>query len=167
MIPWPKFTATSFFETRSVFRRFRAKEPHHAENVYRKKCYLYRKTRRIRSVTTCNTTCASYLVRYILKDEKSGGPLPLSSSSSLHCVAFHTGIYAMVYIYIHIYPCAIVALLGPAPSRYSRNLDSGSQIRPLLPPSHYGTCFAFCFAGRVHPFLPSSSTSIEICIPTL
>ena len=46
MIPRPKYTNTSFFETRLAFRRFWVKETRHSENVFAEMCcYLYRKRR--------------------------------------------------------------------------------------------------------------------------
>ena len=42
IFPWPKYTKTSFFETRLAFRRFWVKEPRHSEKKVAEMYHLYR-----------------------------------------------------------------------------------------------------------------------------
>ena len=41
IILWPKYTITSVFETRLIFRRFLVMDPRHPENILAENCYLY------------------------------------------------------------------------------------------------------------------------------
>ena len=45
IIPWPKYTITSFCETRLAFRRFWVKESQFSEIVRADSCYICRRTR--------------------------------------------------------------------------------------------------------------------------
>ena len=58
----------------------------------------------------------------------------------------------------------IFALLFSLPP--SRNSDPGSHSRLFSPPTHYGSCLA-CFIARRFQLFLTSSTRVELCLPTL
>ena len=64
-IPWPKYTTTSFFETRLASRRFRVM------------CYLYRRTRQQYCPVLCTQTGATIGVKVALFSEKHLWPTRL------------------------------------------------------------------------------------------